>query len=67
MNRENALDIIYSCKTLAECQRAWEARSAYLREYPDDEEIFEAGESISMTEEALLLIQERERELVKTS
>ena len=67
MDRTEIIESICFAKTLAECQRAWEARSAYLREYPDDEEIFEAGESISMTEEALLLIQERERELVKTS
>ena len=52
-DREQTLDLIYAANTEFEIKRAREARTAYLCEYPDDNEIMEAGEMLSMLETAL--------------
>ena len=52
-DREQTLDLIYAASAGFEIQKAREARTAYLRENPDDEEIIEAGEMLFMLETAL--------------
>lgn len=51
--REQKLDLIYAANTEIEIKRAKEARTAYLCEHPDDEEIREAGEMLFMLGTAL--------------
>lgn len=52
-DREQTLDLIYAANTEFEIKRAREARTAYLCEHPDDDEILEAGEMLFMLETTL--------------
>ena len=52
-DREQTLDLIYAANTRSEIEKAREARVDYLREHPDDEEVLETGEMLSMLETAL--------------
>lgn len=53
MTREEVRELMFRADTLEQCADAWKARSAYLREHPDDEAIIDEGEALWMTEQAL--------------
>lgn len=56
MNRETVLALCYSAKSLDAVQKAKAARSEYLHQHPDDQEVFDTGEMLAMLENALSLL-----------
>lgn len=53
MTRDEVLDLMFHAQTLEECRRAWEARTDWLNDHPDDEAIIDESESLYMREQAL--------------
>ena len=53
MTRREVHDIMFRARTLEQIAVAWQARSQYLRDNPDDMAILEEGESLWMREQAL--------------
>jgi hypothetical protein len=52
MTREVVLDKCYGARTLPEIAEAWRARGMWLKAHPDDNEVFELGEMLSMLEKS---------------
>lgn len=67
MNRDYVLALCYSARTIAEVEAAKEARSAYLLEHPNDEEILEMGEMLSTLEDALEIIGDKHEDVMASA
>jgi len=55
LTRRQVLDICYSARTLSAIHAAFDVRGRWLTEHPDDEEVFDLGEMLSMMQEGLQL------------
>ena len=60
MTREEVISTIRSARTLQAIEHAWHVRGDYLLDNPEDSEIFEYGESLSMMEDALRILESEE-------
>lgn len=50
MTREQVIDVFHAARTLDEIATAWHVRSAWLAKHPDDMEVIDYGEMLSMIE-----------------
>ncbi|RYX80479.1 hypothetical protein EON83_28385 [bacterium] len=56
MNREDVLNAVLSARTREEVAQAQKMRNEWVKLHPDDDEIFDASESLEMLAQAQALI-----------
>ncbi|HZT42846.1 MAG TPA: hypothetical protein VFA07_11830 [Chthonomonadaceae bacterium] len=66
MKREEVVAKIYAARTLPEIEAAQKIRAEFLSLHPGDTEILDLGEMLSMTKEALKIINANSEPVVKS-